>query len=239
MFENLKKALHEEHEALSADVSFYIENGYMPTWAEEYRKNPDAGLARHSTPAKWNAYESGSITREKAVQLATSRALRDLEKTFVRKLEKLDRIANAPELEFVTINVEWKRSRTWGYNPTADVVTNEYARYTGTASGCGYDKRSAAVAEALNASPAVLKALYIAAENALASGQAFTRLNVNTVTWRDVLGYGSGYSILPYFEGGVGISCFEEIFNSCGFSFREVASGKYFDSYTVSRKGAK
>lgn len=239
MFENLKKALHEEYESNSAAVSFYVENGYMPTWAEENRKNPDAGLERHSTPAKWYAYKSGTITREKAVKLATARALRAEEKILVSRLEKLERIASAPDLEFITINVEWKRSRTWGYNPTADVVTNEYARYTGTASGCGYDKRSAAVACALNASPAVLKALYIAANAALGSGQAFTRLNVNTVTWRDVLGYGSGYSVLPYFEGGVGISCFEKIFSSCGYNFHEVASGKYFDSYTVSRKEAE
>ena len=238
MFENLRNALTAEHADRAALLAFYIENGYMPTWAEENRNTPDAGLQRWSTPAKWAAYQAGTLAREKAVQLATARALRDLEKTHAARLAKLDRISNAPDLEFITVNVEWKHNRTWGYNPTATAVTNEAETYTGTASGYGYDKGSTAVAEALNASPAVLKALYTAAENALAAGQTFTRMNECTVTWRDVLGYGSGYSILPYFEGGVGVSCFETIFVRCGFSFRRVASGRLFDAYTVLRREA-
>ena len=86
---------------------------------------------------------------------------------------------------------------------------------------------------------AALKMLYTAAENALAAGQTFTRYYNGNVTWRGILGYGSGYSILPYFEGGVGVSCFETIFSRCGYRFRLVASGKRFDAYTVSRKEAE
>ena len=238
MFENLKNALAAERETREENTRFYIENGYWPTWAPEHRNNPDNGLQRWSTPAKWAAYQAGTLPREKAVQLATARALRDLDKSYADKLHKLETASNAPTLEFVTINVEWKRSRTWGYNPHVTAVTSEAETYTGTASGCGYDKQSTAVAEALNASPAVLKMLYAAAENALAAGQRFAQDDHGNVTCRDVLGYGSGYSILPYFEGGVGVSCFETIFSRCGYTFRQVANSKHFDAYNVLRKEA-
>jgi hypothetical protein len=238
MFENLKNALATEREAREENTRFYIANGYFPTWAEENRRNPDDGLKRWSTPAKWEAYQAGTLSRADAIKIATRRAFREIGKTYATKIAKLDQTGNAPDLEFITINMEWRPSRTWGHNPHVDAVTNEAETYTGTASGCGYDKASAAIAEALNASPAVLKMLYTAAENALAAGQTFTRYNNGNVTWRDVLGYGSGYSILPYFEGGVGVSCFETIFNRCGYTFRQVADSKHFNAYNVLRKDA-
>ena len=239
MFEHLKNALAAERKAREENTRFYIANGYWPTWAEEHRRNPDGGLQRHSTPAKWAAYQAGTLSRADAVKIATRRAVKTIEKTYAAKLAQLDRIGNAPDLEFITINMEWRPSRTWGHNPHVDAVTNEAEMYTGTASGCGYDKASAAIAEALNASPAVLKMLYTAAENALAAGRTFTQYNNGIVTWRDVLGYGSGYSILPYFEGGVGVSCFETIFSRCGYRFRQTANSKYFDAYTVTRREAE
>lgn len=239
MFENLKNALAAERETREESTRFYIVNGYFPTWAEDNRRNPDGGLQHYSTPAKWKAYQAGALSRADAIRIATRRAFKEIEKTYLAKLARLDRISNAPELEFITINTEWRPSRTWGHNPHVDAVTNETEVYTGTASGYGYDKASAAMAEALNASPAVLKMLYTAAENALASGKTFTKYNNGNITWRDVLGYGSGYSILPYFEGGVGVSCFESIFAACGYRFKQVASGKRFDAYTVLRREAE
>ena len=236
VFTCLRAALEAEHNTRAANLRFYVTNGYMPSWAEEHRNNPDAGIERWSTPAKWTAYKTGMISRERAVQLATARALRDLCKGYGENLAKLDAIAAAPDLESVSICVEWKRSRMWGMNPTATCITNEPDIFTGHASGCGYDKRSAAIADALNASPAVLKMLYTAAEAALAAGQTFTRNNDSCVSWRYVLGYGSGYSILPYFESGVGVSAFETIFRNCGYALRCSFEHRNFDSYTVTRR---
>ena len=238
MFENLRNALEAEHAARIASTTEYIQSGYYPHWAEEHRKNPDDGLKRYSTPAKWAAYQAGTLSREKAVQLATARALRELRKTYVAYAAKLDEATNAPTLEFITINTDWKKSATWGYNPSTIIVTNEADYFKGTASDCGYDKGPAAIADALNKSPAVLKMLYAAADKALEAGQTFDRLNECTVTWRYVLGYGSGYSIVPYFEGGCGVSCFESIFNACGYRFRNTASGRLFDAYIVEKKEA-
>ena len=57
----------------------------------------------------------------------------------------------------ISIAVEYKRSRTWGRNPTATVTASldgvRTDTTTGTASGCGYDKLSAAVCGAFSRNP--------------------------------------------------------------------------------------
>lgn len=161
----------------------------------------------------------------------------DVEKWKEKQLFKLRTVAVASALSFLSVAVEWKRSSYFGYNPTATARTDD-GTFTGRASGCGYDKESAAVAEALNQSPAVLRVLYEAAEKHMENGESFKTLSSGCVSWGDVLGYGSGYAILPYFEGGVGVSCFWSILSKYGFSCRCAASGRHFDSYTAERKGA-
>lgn len=57
----------------------------------------------------------------------------------------------------ISINIEYKRNRTWGWNPTATVTASLDGVRTdttkGTASGCGYDKLSAAVCYAFRENP--------------------------------------------------------------------------------------
>lgn len=57
----------------------------------------------------------------------------------------------------ISINIEYKRNRTWGWNPTATVTAVldgvRTDTTTGTASGCGYDKLSAAVCYAFRENP--------------------------------------------------------------------------------------
>ena len=47
------------------------------------------------------------------------------------------------------IEIVWKKNTTWGLNPHAS-VTIDGITTTGRASGCGYDKASAAVVAALS-----------------------------------------------------------------------------------------
>lgn len=237
LFPLLTAAVEEEANRRTESKRFFIENGYCTTWAEEHRNEPDNGLKQYSTPKKWEAYQAGTLSREKAVEIAVKRACKDVEKWKEKQFEKLRTASCAPDLDGLQVSVEWKRNRTWGANPTATARTPD-GIYNGYASGCGYDKESAAVAEALNQSASVRKVLYIAAEQALKAGDSFTRFNNGNVCWGDVLGYGSGYDILPYFEGGVGVSCFWSILKSCDFSTVIAGSGKMFDCYTVERKGA-
>ncbi len=57
----------------------------------------------------------------------------------------------------ISINIEYKRSRMWGWNPTAMVTASLDGVRTdttkGMASGCGYDKLSAAVCYAFRENP--------------------------------------------------------------------------------------
>ena len=163
-------------------------------------------------------------------------------KYYKKVFEKLEEVANAPELEAAEIATEWKISRVWGYCPTVTakawtIDENGERAFTttgGRASGCGYDKESAAIAEALNKNPAFLKVLFNAEEKRLKG------LKTRKISRRDFIGYGSGVSAKPYFEGACGVSVFYRIFENCGYKFEAVAAGKTCTAYTIKQqKGAK
>ena len=238
-FPHLLAAYIAEREAQTANTLHFIRFGYMPTWAEEHRTDADRGIRTYATAHTWEQYQRGEIDRQTAAERAEKRYIKAEQKKLGGKITILDIIASSPDVEFFDISVEWKRSATWGYNPTATayIRTVNGARVvrTGHASGCGYDKRSAAVAEALNSSNSVLKLLYTYVENALANGETFDTEN-NVVSWRSVLGYGSGYGVLPYFEGGVGVSCFWHILEKCGFWTRSNESEKHNDYYFIGKE---
>ncbi len=157
------------------------------------------------------------------------RKAKNSNKQLAKDLQHLTDISNAGELREVQISVEWKKNRTWGSNPTAEAQIsgkNCYNRYSsGSIGGCGYDKESTAVANALNQSNAFLKLLYTFKENQEFEGK----------TNQDIFGYGSGYGILPRLEGGVGVSCYPRIFEKIGFKWSQVGNGKMYNAYLISK----
>lgn len=229
MFEYLKKAVEKHYTEEQEKAFFYIANGYYKSWAEEHRKDKDAGLYHYSTAKTWNDYKNGKITRAQAIEKAQKRAAKEVENYKSDALAKIERAETAQDVTSVYISVEWKRNRTWGKNPSANVLIIGEGEQTGSASGCGYDKLSTAISAALNKSPAMMKALYIAEENRLKG------IKTRKQARGDVIGYGSGYDVLPYFEGGCGVSVYPRIFAACGLSFEYGASGKMFDSYSARR----
>lgn len=231
-FPYLRAAYIAEMDAQRYQTLFYIRNGYMETWQSEYRTDPDRGINKYATSHTLDQYRRGEIDRQTAEERAEKRYIKAEEKERSAKLETLDFIAGALEVDYIDILVDWKQSACFGYNPTATAnirTEHKYECHTSTASGCGYDKGSAAVAGALNKSYSVKKVLYSAAENALASGQT-----VND--WSDVIGYGSGHDVLPYLEGGVGVSCFWHILDKCGYKTHINESGIHSDYYYISKK---
>lgn len=135
--------------------------------------------------------------------------------------KRLDKIAAAEAVKLpdgVSISVEWKKSRTWSANPHATVY-GDFTVSKGRASGCGYDKESAAIASAFNANPEVLAIIYTAVE----------------------AGVKPGYSVfdsvgLPFFDSGCGVECFYKVFANCGYQFKRTASGRTFDCYAIEKK---
>ena len=143
---------------------------------------------------------------------------REEAKNTSKRLEDLALAESCKLPESFNISVEFTSSRTWGSIPHA-TVTAEQRRTFGTASGCGYDKESAAIASAMNENPEIMRILYDHAER----GDGFP-YSVHT------------FAGLPSFDGGCGISCFRSVFDACGYECRQVGNGKNFSAYTITRK---
>lgn len=164
--------------------------------------------------------------KNKAIDKFTKKKNKDLQKY----LDRADEVAACEVLKNADIEINWSNNRTWGYNPQVECRAwdnnNNYKCTCGSASGCGYDKRSAATAEAFNANNSILKILYNQIEAGLRKGLKNTH---------DTCGYGCGHLPFIYFEGGVGFSSHKNIFEKAGYtvSWHE---GKTWDSIQITRK---
>lgn len=175
------------------------------------------------TAAQYNHLKNGNLKRFKELvkkQIEKEEAKKQIVKN--KCMLKIQDMKNAGSLKYLKITVEWSRSQTWGYNPHVEAWA-QYANIgtlhgTGSVSGCGYDKESAAVSSAINdiMKPFILK-------------------HFNTL--KDPAVYGvCDYSLC--FEGGVGMSCFLKAFKACGYEVHG-SHGKTFDSYIIVKKGLK
>lgn len=231
-YSRLRAELKADAQRRKDEAAERISKGYLDRWNPANRPaSTDDGIRYYSTATRWEQYQRGEISREKAVELATKRAYKQIEQDTARQLEKLDTVAAARLPSALSICVTWARSRTWGANPTAEVC-GDTTRTTGHASGCGYDKESAAIADAMNQQPAALRVLFDMAEKALAYGmRPDSKTACTGYSWSQVLGYGSGYSVLPYFEGGCGSSTIWELLRKGGYTVRHTHSPNALDCW--------
>lgn len=223
---NLIKAIETEQKKRLQDFIFEINQKTELSQLNTWQYNDLIPKGKKVDNFTFNALKGYLIMRkEKAIY-----------KAIEREVNKINTVASAGELLQVKITMEWKRSKMWGSNPSAecwysykDKNGNFNSGYvvSGSIGGCGYDKGSTAVANCLNQINEVLKPFYYQKNEALANGEKSNH---------ELLGYGSGYGILPSIEGGVGVSCYNSIFNKIGFEFNTVASGKSFDAYTITKK---
>lgn len=235
-YEYLRRELNAQKETEKDNTLFFIKNGFFESWNPEHRTDPDRGIRNYSTAARWNHYNAGQITREKAIEFASKRYLKQLAKKYNDRFNKLEKVAAAPDLNYINIFVSWTRSRMWGWNPQVEIQDNRFFTSHGSASGCGYDKQSAAVAEALNKNPAALKILYDLKESELKKGGSDQ--SKTACTGRDnryIIGYGAGYDVLPYYEGGVGVECYFSILKKAGFETSS-HSTKKSDTYIIKKE---
>jgi hypothetical protein len=162
----------------------------------------------------------------------------------LKLIEDAETAPNLPNPLIITI--EWTRSRMWGMNPTA---STNYGFDGSSIGGCGYCKHSTATAQALNSCLPIMKALYAAKDAALmlqsnkplivdkdlyAHGlKAGQVIKVQNDINRVYLGYGSGYGIIPRFEGGVGVECHRRICEKLGFKWETVTDTKHVNVYRI------
>lgn len=177
-------------------------------------------LTQFTTPATLAALQelpAGEFIPEEIKNKMQTKRAREAAREAKKRFDRVHEVEEIEAPAALSIVVEWHKSKTWGMNPRARVATERVATY-GSASGCGYDKESAAIAGAFNANPEILKIIY---DHAEAGG---------------VFPYGvSTFAGLPSFDGGCGVSCFYSIFEACGYTFRRVASGKAFNVYEITK----
>ena len=218
-FKNLKNLVKKENDA---KIKKAIEEG------EDLNENV---LRFYLTEGKWNKYKNNELSAEQTQAELKKRIEKYYSKILTQKLKKIEEVEKAEDIDNITVSIEWVRNRTWGWNPTAYVFTCYVGETTGAASGCGYDKESAAIAEAFNKNNCILKILYELKEKALQENE--------NISSHDACGYGAGYGAMPYFEGGVGVSCFVNILKKAGFSCMQIRGGKISDSYNFVKRGAE
>ena len=215
MFNNIRTALAEhyekEFEKFAADLSGITAGAVVNSWYYKELCTP-AVYKKIAAMAPDAAIDPDLLDRIKA------KKARNNKKAMSLYIAKLDAAEAANDASTIYISVEWKKSRVWGANPTA-TITGSGSYSTGYASGCGYDKESAAIAEALNDNPVIMRILYEHADKGGARPYGVT-------TWAGV----------PSFDGGCGVSVFYSIFNACGYTFNCVAGGKMFNAYTITKK---
>ena len=135
------------------------------------------------------------ITLEQAQEIALDRMNKSTKDRTDALLAKLETASGLPELpESIRIDIEWRKSRTWGMLPSADVWAggcHTEARLTG---GCGFDKESTVTADCFNDNP------------------AFARISDNAKTY----GYYFDYCGAR-FEGAVGFDCHRTIIERAGY----------------------
>lgn len=141
----------------------------------------------------------------------------------------------------IRIEVIWKKSATWGANPTAEVWTDEYLGFSRSVGGCGYDKESTAIAETFNKSKQMAKIAIIA---------KFIDTKFKDMSWKEkeekgvfTYSYGVRFSIFNnkgiYWEGGVGASSFMNCIKTAGYKMDAEFHPKYSDCYQLSLKEGK
>lgn len=235
-YKEIRKELKAEYKKQIADNAEYIKNGFLSRWGGVYGISDD-GLKCYSTATRWEQYTAGTITREKAVELATAREAKNIEKSYNAKIALLDAVEAAEMPHKIEISVEWTRSRTWGANPHVDLWADDLQGFThGTAGGCGYDKESAAIAEAAYNRASIIKILCELKEKALRKDTKIDKSKsaCTGIDNRNAVGYGAGHGVIPRLEGGVGTSCFLSIFEAAGYKTSQ-HHGRMTDYYIITK----
>ena len=192
---------------------------------EKVVKNIEAGnmntINFYITDLRKQQLKDGKITLEKVQQIAIKKASKEIEKQTAKKMDQVKNIdATIENIEDINIIVQHKKTNL-GYQYKATLATEKTridGKYTG---GWGYDKLSTALAEVLNQYQPLTKLMYNYIDDKMFEEGSLTINN------HKVLGYGSGYGILPHFESGVGVESFYTIFDNLGLKLTQVTDEFY------------
>ena len=192
--------------------------------------------------ARWCA--KGHVVTEEDVEKSRHYLEVSLPKEKAYWEKRLDAADKAGKMREIDIRVEWSRNRMYGSNPHATAwLCFEDAQYgsrtgmgEGSATGCGYDKRSAAVHEALLFS--VKKRGLGASANSLEARASLDRFVIEhgETLWKE---YAVERTPMPHLcFGGKGMSVFTRLFRQIGCQSCGNPVKDYLIDYHESPKGA-
>lgn len=209
MFINLKNSLVSKNNEEVKRQLENIENENMNT------------LDFYTTNLRHQQYKEGKISMDKFKACAKTKMLKETKKQLDKELKELEKVENNHKI-FDTLYIQIQSKNTnLGYQFKAtlsDTTEKIEGSYTG---GWGYDKLSSAISEVLNEYLPLKELLYNYKEKYLFENKLLQANN------HEIFGYGSGYGILPYFEGGVGVSSYYKIFNTIGLEFKQIDDTLY------------
>lgn len=182
---------------------------------------------------KWFDKDYKNKAKEKMLKLLEKRKAQAINK----ELDKIGRIEQAPDFKGkLILTIEWKKSYMWGSNPKG---FDNYGHETTSIGGCNYDKLSIATAELLNQNLSILKVMFALKDKELSNRKPTYKEQNGQETTEErginhfLYGYGSGYSLLPHFEGGVGVSCHERIINKIGLHWEDITNTSNTDVFSI------
>lgn len=221
---NVLESIQNAAQKVAVDRAAYIaENTKTAAAAKECSL-----IRRSSTPKQWEriaAMQDAEPIAEADVEKLTAKAVKSVQKDAQNAADKVREVAQIDAPQFIRLYITWTRSTVWGWNPHCTLTTwtengSGYRDETthGRASGCGYDKTSAACAEALNASNIVRGALVRFVNDGGSNYGVYTADTLN-------------YPVCPYFEGGCGMSTITETLRKMGY--------KVTDTTHYTRRGSE
>ena len=221
--ENLTK-MENIRLALISENAKQLENTKNSIIEKITNKNIDWWISQYLTKLRIEQLKNGELSDDKAIEIATKKAIKKHSEEIDKELLKVDLIESSNDLKVddrITLYIDWNKSRTWGYCPKCELLDNKNVFYSDRIMGCGYDKESTSIAEALNQYKPIMKKLYQLKND-----------NIE-ISNHELFGYGSGYGINPYFEGGVGVSSYYKIFEKIGMKLQKISSGDKHDIYEI------
>lgn len=213
--EMAKQEVDKLHKTINVDMD--MDKAWAPWYEKSY---PGSKLI-------FNKFKKGKLTKAQYVKALKDNVKKQVALKAEKFREEVNEVWTAVMPDRIEVEIEWRKNPTWGANPHATIsaYTDYHAyRSSGTASGCGYDKRSAATASAFNHNTAIQR---VALEYWLLCQKN-----------KEKMLYGIGdmeYFHLPNFAGGVGYECHDRILNAMGYKRVSYADSKLFDYYKYER----
>lgn len=148
-----------------------------------------------------------------------------MQKKFAKDMAKIDEIENAGYPESATITVEFSRNHQARAVLRYKSTTGRYnVIESGSTHGWGYDKESTAMADCFNEAPEFMKLLLD-----LRAKKKDVHYGIQLCT---------GKPWLPFWDGGVGASSFNQGFREMGYEVRDIPAGDRVSifEYTLKKK---